>query len=216
MTRIDIINTLIRKYGYQTYLEVGVRTFSDCFNHIIAQHKTGVDPGYENPTEQYDYKMESNAFFHDLSAGLTEFPSDMKWDCIFIDGLHTAEQVEQDVLNSLNHLAVGGTIVMHDCSPPSEIVAREVYRPDWPHTGDWCGTVWKAFYKFRHTRPDLAMWCVNDDYGVGIIQVGEQELAPRDNPYYSYEIMNANRREYLNLITPEEFLGLFGGADVLE
>ena len=214
MTRIDVINTLIRKYGYGTYLEIGVRNHRDCFDHIIAQHKTGVDPGYENPTEQYHYKTESDGFFHDLTAGLTKFPPDMKWDIVFIDGLHTAEQVERDVLNSLNHLAVGGTIVMHDCSPPSEIVARETYHPDWPHTGDWAGTVWKAFYKFRHTRPDLAMWCVDDDYGVGIIQRGSNGMAPGDNPYYSYEIMNARRREYLNLITPEEFLRLFGGADV--
>lgn len=214
MTRMDIINTLIRKHGYQTYLEVGVRTHSDCFNHIIAQHKTSVDPGYENQTEQYDYKMESDSFFQDLRAGLTEFPKDMLWDIIFIDGLHTAEQVERDVLNSLEHLQNGGTIVMHDCSPSSEMVARETYRPDWPHTGDWCGTVWKAFYKFRHTRPDLAMWCVNDDYGVGIIQRGEQTLAPGDNPYYSFEIMKARRAEYLNLISPEEFMNLFGSDHV--
>lgn len=215
MTRIDIINTLIRKYGYQTYLEIGVRVHADCFDHIIAPMKTSVDPGYENATEKYDYKMESDEFFALLNAGgRMEFPSDMKWDCIFIDGLHLAEQVERDVINSLEHLAVGGTIVMHDCSPPSEMVARETYRPDWPHTGDWTGTVWKAFYKFRHTRPDLAMWCVDDDYGVGIIQRGSNGMAPGDNPYYSFDIMNRNRKEHLNLITPAEFLELFGGDNV--
>jgi len=210
MTRIDIINTLVRKYGYQNYLEIGVYSKSNCFNHIIAPYKTGVDPGYENAWEQYDYKMESDTFFASLKAGETEFPKDMKWDIIFIDGLHLAEQVERDVLNSLEHLQNGGTIVMHDCSPPHPIIAREVYHPDYPAPDEWCGTVWKAFYRFRHTRPDLRMWCVNDDYGVGIIQRGEQTLAPGDNTYYSYEIMNARRAEYLNLISPEEFMKLFG------
>jgi hypothetical protein len=138
----------------------------------------------------------------------------MKWDCIFIDGLHLAEQVERDVVNSIGHLAEGGTIVMHDCSPPHPMIAREVYQPDYPVPAEWCGTTWKAFYKFRHTRPDLQMWCVHTDCGVGIIQVGDGGLVPNDNPYYSYEIMNRNRKEHLNLISPEEFLTLFGGKDV--
>lgn len=225
MTRIDIINTLIRRYGYKTYLEIGVHTNAHCFNHIKAPYKTGVDPGYENPNERYDYKLESDEFFAYLKTGRTEFPTDKKWDLIFIDGLHLAEQVERDIINSLEHLSIGGTIVMHDCSPPSEIIAREEYQNayrkillwygnQWLEETAWCGTTWKAFYKFRTTRPDLRMWCVNDDFGVGIIQRGEQELAPNDNPFYSYKVMDSNRKEHLNLITPDEFLGLFGGVDV--
>lgn len=214
MHHVEIINTLIRKYGYATYLEIGVHTNAHCFNHIKAPYKTGVDPGYENPNERYDYKLESDEFFASVKTGRTEFPTDMKWDCIFIDGLHLAEQVERDIINSLEHLSEGGTIVMHDCSPPSEIIAREEYHPDWPHPGEWCGTTWKAFYKFRTTRPDLRMWCVNDDYGVGIIQRGEQQLAPNDNPFYSYKVMDLNRKWHLNLITPDEFLELFGGIHV--
>ena len=225
MHHVEIINTLIQRYGYATYLEIGVHTKQNCFNHIIAPYKTGVDPGYENQSETYDYKMESDAFFNDVRAGSTKFPKDMRWDIIFIDGLHTAEQVEVDVLNSLNHLAEGGTIVMHDCSPPSEIIAREEYQNpyrknlvwfgnSWGEETCWCGTTWKSFYKFRHTRPDLRMWCVDDDYGVGIIQVGEQKLAPDDNPFYSFKVMHERRKEYLNLITPSEFLTLFGGKDV--
>lgn len=214
MHHVEIINTLIRKYGYATYLEIGVHTNAHCFNHIVAPYKTGVDPGYENPNERYDYKLESDEFFASVKTGRTEFPTDMKWDLIFIDGLHLAEQVERDIINSLEHLSEGGTIVMHDCSPPSEIIAREEYHPDWPHPGEWCGTTWKAFYKFRTTRPDLRMWCVNDDYGVGIIQRGEQQLAPNDNPFYSYKVMDLNRKWHLNLITPDEFLELFGGIHV--
>jgi hypothetical protein len=55
------------------------------------------------------------------------------------------------------------------------------------------------------------MSCVNDDYGVGIIRVerGGQLLAPNDNPFYEYYKFWDNRREYLNLIEPEEFLELF-------
>jgi len=212
MHHVEIINTLIQRYGYKTYLEIGVANPTICFDRIIAPMKTGVDP--ELNGWRYDYRMESDEFFSLLRIGRTEFPPDMKWDLIFIDGLHLAEQVERDVVNSIGHLAEGGTIVMHDCSPPHPMIAREVYQPDYPVPGEWCGTTWKAFYKFRHTRPDLQMWCVHTDCGVGIIQVGDGGLVPNDNPYYSYEVMDRNRKEHLNLISPEEFLTLFGGKDV--
>ena len=221
MHHIEIINTLINRYDYKTYLEIGVHTAENCFNHINCENKTGVDPGYENQIEKYDYKMESDTFFNSVRNGATEFPPDMKWDIIFIDGLHLAEQVESDIENSLLHLSGGGTIVMHDCSPPSELIAREEYQNPyrknmawygngWLEETAWCGTTWKAFYKFRHTRSDIHMWCVDDDFGVGIIQRGSQSLAPSDNPYYSYKIFNKRRAEYLNLITPIEFIKLFG------
>lgn len=214
MNRIDIMNNIIQKYGYTDYLEIGVDTKRHCFDHINVKNKTGIDPGYENPNENYDYKMESDTFFDNVRLGFTEFPIDKKWDLIFIDGLHLAEQVERDINNALFHLADGGTIVMHDCSPNHEFVARETYKADWINEGRWCGTTWKAFYKFRYTRPDLAMWCVNDDYGVGIIQRGTQKLAPADNIFYEYKKFNSNREEYLNLIHPNEFLTLFGGVGV--
>ncbi len=206
MTRMDIINKLIQRYGYENYLEIGVRTKADCFDHIVCPNKTSVDPGYENGIETYDYKTESDIFFRDLNAGLTELPKSHKWDIIFIDGLHQAEQVKRDVLNSLEHLAEGGTIVMHDCSPAEEWMASESN-----NGGLWCGTVWKAFVWFRTHREDLWMRCVNDDYGVGIIRVerGGQLLAPNDNPFYEFQRFADNRKEYLNLIEPDEFLELF-------
>jgi hypothetical protein len=210
MNRIQIINHLIQKYGYKNYLEIGVHTKSLCFDHIIAEHKTSVDPGYENTKEEYDFKMESDVFFDQFRAGRTEFPKDHKWDIIFIDGLHLADQVERDILNSLKHLSPNGTVVMHDCNPSHELIAREKPSPQgYSVPNEWCGTVWKAFYKFRSLVTGISMWCVEDDYGVGIIQFGEQKLAPFDNPFYEYEVFNKNRKEYLNLISPEEFLKLF-------
>ena len=210
MIRIDIIKNLIAKYGYKNYLEIGVYMKSHCFNHINCENKTSVDPDYEDSGDEFDYHMESDTFFTKLHNGETEFLPDMKWDLIFIDGLHLAPQVDRDILNSLEHLAEGGTIVMHDCNPPEEWLAREIAEP----RTAWNGTTWKAFYKFRHTREDLAMWCVDTDWGVGIIQRGKQKLAPADNTFYEYKQFVSNRVQYLNLISPAEFLTLFGGKDV--
>lgn len=206
MMRYDIINLLINKFEYKNYLEIGVAYKRWCFDHVQVNKKTSVDPGYEIFDESYDYKMESNTFFSAVGSGKTEFKPNHKWDIIFIDGLHLAEQVEIDILNALEYLSPNGTIVMHDCSPPNEMIARETYKPTWPHPDEWCGTVWKAFYKLRHTRPDLEMRCVDTDWGVGIIRRGNQVLAPADNPYYSFNKFASKRKEYLNLISPEEFL----------
>jgi hypothetical protein len=41
--------------------------------------------------------------------------------------LHLAQQVEKDIINSIQFLSENGFIVMHDCSPPSEYHARESY-----------------------------------------------------------------------------------------
>lgn len=206
MKRYDIINLLINKFDYKNYLEIGVWYKSWCFDFINIDKKTSVDPGYEASGETYDYQIESDIFFEALRDERTEFKPDHKWDIIFIDGLHLAEQVDKDVENSLKHLSPNGTIIMHDCSPTDEMIARETYNPTWPHPGEWCGTTWKTFYRLRHTRPDLEMTCVDTDWGVGIIRRGNQVLAPADNPYYSFNKFASKRKEYLNLISPEEFL----------
>ena len=40
-----------------------------------------------------------------------------KFDVIFIDGLHTYDQVRRDVINSIKHLKEGGYIALHDMLP---------------------------------------------------------------------------------------------------
>ena len=153
--------------------------------------------------------MESDVFFKNLNGGKTKFKSDHTWDIILIDGLHLAEQVEVDIKNSLHHLSPKGTIVLHDCNPYDAMIARESPNPNWPHPAEWSGTVWKAFYKLRHTRSDLNLFCIDTDWGVGIIRRGTQVLAPADNPYYSYNKFASNRAVYLNLISTEQFIQRF-------
>lgn len=205
MHRREVINHLIQKFGYKNYLEIGVRFLEHTFNNINIEKKTSVDPGYESTNDLYDYKMESDDFFENLRNGKTEFLKNHTWDIIFIDGSHLSYQVERDMLNSLEHLSPNGTIVMHDCSPRNEMMAIETFVPG----SEWCGTVWKPFYKFRHSRPDLEMTCVDTDYGIGIIRRGKQELAPFDNPYYDFNKFAERRKEYLNLITVDEFIQKF-------
>ncbi len=69
----------------------------------------------------------------------------------------------------------------------------------------WTGDCWKAWVRFRMERSDLDMKVVDTDYGLGIIQEGKQKPLP-----YIYDLdwngLVANRAEWLNLVSCEEFL----------
>jgi hypothetical protein len=92
--RFDLINYLIEKYKVINYLEIGVFK-GENIREIKAPHKDGVDPGIEGyvPPE-VNYPMTSDNFF-ELIKGHDE----IKYDLIFIDGLHHADQVAKDIQN---------------------------------------------------------------------------------------------------------------------
>jgi hypothetical protein len=205
MDRIGIINSISRHFECKSYLEIGLRNPEEYFNLIECENKDSVDPGFETDFNLAKYKYTSDSFFSLLGSGSLDRPSDYKWDIIFIDGLHTADQVEKDILNSINHLSEKGTIVLHDCNPPTEDHARaEYYNFNTPAGGIWNGTVWKSIYKFRSLRPDLNICVADCDWGVGIIRRGNQKLSEFNNPYYEYSIFSQNRKEHLNLISPSD------------
>lgn len=208
MNRYDIINNLIQKYDYKTYLEIGVRNPDECFNLINCKTKHSVDPGYENDENQVDYPYTSDNFFRLLENKELNLSTTHKWDIIFIDGLHISNQVEKDIFNSLNHLSENGVIVLHDCNPPNLWMAREDYIIDGIAHG-WNGTVWKSIYKLRATRPDLFVCTVDTDYGIGIVKRGKQECCDFNNSFYEYKEFEKNKKEHLNLISIEEFNNIF-------
>lgn len=189
MKRSDIINSIIAKNKYQTYLEIGVRKPSDNFEKIKIAKKDGVDPA-----GNCNYPVTSDAFFAGLDAAV-------KYDIIFIDGLHTEKQVDKDIANSLNHLNAGGTIVMHDCNPPRYENQVEEY----DGKSSWNGTTWKSFAKLRMSDPSLSMYVVDTDWGVGVIQKGSQTLFPKTDSL-DFEYLDKNRVSLMNLIRPEDFL----------
>lgn len=203
--RIEIINYLISRFGYKSYLEIGLRNPNDCFIHINCPDKSSVDPGYESVDNFATFKMESDSFFELLSKG--NFGNcERKWDIIFIDGLHKADQVLRDVNNSLNHLSDGGTIVLHDCNPPSEYYARCDYSDHSTNAGGfWNGTVWKTIYHLRCTNTNIDICVIDEDWGCGIIRRGSQPLLELENPFYEFDTFSESKQRHLNLIKSEEF-----------
>lgn len=206
--RYDVINYLIKFLNKQetTYLEIGVRNPNENFNKIKASIKYSVDPGVEYSKNPVDFKFTSDIFFEKLKKGEI-LASDIKFDVIFIDGLHLADQVRLDIKNSLEFLSDDGFIVLHDCNPPTEYNAREDYYARMHSImGYWNGTTWKAFFEYRK-NDSVYSCCIDTDWGVGILskkhKIGNQSSV--DNPFYEFQVLNKNRKESLNLMTFEDF-----------
>jgi ABC-type amino acid transport substrate-binding protein len=197
ITRTNIINLLIDKYKFQTYLEIGVRTANDNFNHIKVVMKEGVDPAPITPVK---YKMTSDDFFKNHI--------NKKYDIIFVDGLHTAEQVYKDVINSIDYLNDGGVIVMHDCNPPTEYHIRS-YEEYLKTRGQWNGDVFAGFIKLKKDLKDWNCFVINEDFGCGIIT--QRNLSKKFESYddipenIDWEYFDSNRENLLDLVSYDEF-----------
>jgi hypothetical protein len=186
MTRTEIINILIKKFNYKSYLEIGCNKNKN-FEQVKATIKVGVDP-HEGGT----IRATSDDFFK---------TNKMFFDIVFIDGLHHANQVYKDIANSLKYSNPKGTIVVHDCNPRKysrQIVPRPVMQRRWN------GNVWKGWLKLRSEREDLEMFVVADDEGCGIIRVGRQNLIKKWD--IDYDEFKKSKKELLNLISANEFL----------
>jgi len=205
--RYNIINFLIKSFNREThYLEIGVRNPEVNFDKIDSEHKYSVDPCIELKGMPIDFIMTSDDFFKKLRDSEI-LSNEMKFDVIFIDGLHLAEQVERDIKNSLEFLKDDGYIVMHDCNPPSEYHASENYAYRLSPSKDyWNGTTWKAFVKFRQSN-DYYSCCIDTDWGVGIIskKINLGKPSSIENPFYEFKTLDKYRTECLNLMPFDDF-----------
>ncbi len=186
--RSAVNNKIIKANGYKKHLEIGVFRATENFDKIKVDYKVGVDSGKEGHSEA-TFTMTSDEFFE-----LT----DDKFDIVFVDGLHHADQVYKDIVNSLDVLKDGGTIVCHDMNPQKK---RHQVIPQ--VRGVWNGDCWKAFVQLRMERTDLRMCVIDADYGLGIIQRGSQKKV--ETSELTFDNFDKNRNEWLNLISEKEF-----------
>lgn len=205
-TRTTIINYLLQQCEEEgNYLEIGVRNPDDNFNHINSQYKYSVDPGIEYKENPVDYKMTSDVFFEKLKLGEI-LSKKIKFQVIFIDGLHEAKQVDNDIRHAMEFISEDGFIVLHDCNPLTEWHARSDYAFDLsPAGGAWNGSVWKAFVKWRQEAL-IYSCCVDSDWGVGIISKNRKvgEALQKTIEFYDYKEFAKERENYLGLITFEQ------------
>ena len=196
MRRTDIINILIEKFRYCSYLEIGTGNPNGNFNQINVKYKYSVEPFLKEgfSSKNYSFVGTSDEYFNFVG-------DDVKFDIIFIDGLHDSVQVLKDIKNSLKHLSDNGTIICHDCLPSTE---RMQERNN--HGGEWTGDVWKSIAELRVERIDLDIKVVDTDYGCGIIRRGENIPYEVNENYKTYDYYLKNKNKLLNVISIKNFL----------
>ena len=206
MNRTTIINYLAEKISAKSYLEIGARLHSENFDKINIRHKVSVDPCLEVFDREPTYKLLSDDFFVQNAE---------TFDIILIDGLHEFKQVERDINNSLIFLNHRGFIVCHDMNPAKEYRQLTLDNPNRKKFGEktkdtlWNGDCWKAFVKLRKERDDITMHTVDTDFGCGIISLGRQKLLDIKQENINYQNLDKSRKEWLNLISVDEFLNLY-------
>jgi hypothetical protein len=151
--RHAFINKAISKYNDCKYLEIGVAD-NNVFNSIPLkiQNKFGVDP-----SEGGNYRMTSNEFF--------QKHENIKFDVIFIDGLHHYEQCQEDCINAMSALNKNGIILFHDFLP------RSYFEENVPRKQiNWTGNVWKVAVELMNSK-NVDFKICNIDMGVGILKL---------------------------------------------
>ncbi len=226
MNRLSLLQDLVHRNSYERFLEIGTHK-GKTFLPLKCKYKTAVDPSfrfsipfflkqlYRNPNNLQNryFRMTSDNFFSKKTSYLE---NKGKLDLIFIDGLHTFEASLKDVLNSLQYLDPKGTIVLHDCFPPSKASAtpanslKEAAKmniPDW--TGAWCGDVWKtvAYLKKQYDN-SLHINVLNADLGLGIISFKESITVDKKIDTKLFHSINQKSFEDLKE-DPENLIGLF-------
>ena len=185
--RYQIIQEIILKKQYKTYLEIGCFA-GEVFNKIKIEKKIGVDP-----VSGGTIKKTSDDFFKNNQE---------KFDCIFIDGLHEFYQVKRDINNSIKYLNNDGVILLHDCLP------NNVYDQAMPRCQyNWNGDVWKAIVECR-TRNDIDVYTCYADHGIGVIfnrkNSDRLNLNMDDFSKLSFKDYFHNHKKFMKIITYDE------------
>lgn len=218
MKKEVVIQSIIDKLGATTYLEIGVQRGKNFFA-IRAPKKIAIDPHFmfglmrrlKNVGQLFSHtfcEMTSDAFFANEVAG--RLPQGI--DVAFIDGLHTYEQSLLDFQYCYKHLRPGGVILFHDCNPLTEEAGVKAWSPAdaVQKTGKpvtiWNGDVWKTIVHLRALHPELEVFTLNGDQGVGVARKGTPEstlsFKAEEIDAIPYATFAARRQEMLNLKEP--------------
>lgn len=203
MLRTEIINRLITKNGYKSYLEIGIGDAAN-YNQISCENKSNVDPCFDNYDSQAEARIVNRCTSDEFFERNTE-----KFDIIFIDGLHEYEQVHRDIINSLNVINEGGVVLCHDMLPPTEWHQR----PPSEYTGgEWNGDCWKAIARLRAEETDLSIITIDTDWGVGVIRKkenGNLRIGRTVNEVTQYSFYESTKNSLMNVVSVEDYTNFY-------
>jgi Methyltransferase domain len=149
--RVALVNLLVAKKADCAYLEIGCDT-NGVFDSVPTLNKTGVDP-----QKGGNVRKTSDEFFRTNEAF---------FDVVFIDGLHTYEQVRKDAINAIKFLKSDGWIAFHDMLPRNWIEDHVPIVSD----EEWTGDVWKVAFELARTG-GVDFKILKIDHGVGVVRL---------------------------------------------
>ncbi|MBF0126100.1 MAG: tetratricopeptide repeat protein [Magnetococcales bacterium] len=147
LTILNLCHAALRPSGY---LEIGVAhgdslalAGKGCLVHAVDP-----DAAIRMPIqgEVALFDLTSEAYFADVTL---HPPGGVRFDLVFIDGLHTFDQAFRDLVNALTRTHDRSVLVVHDVLPVDELSARRVRESLY-----WAGDVWKMTLLIERLLPD--------------------------------------------------------------
>jgi len=217
MLHTEIIQKIIDKKGYKSYLEIGLDRGLN-WSQIQCARKLGCDPMVLIPAMKYGetvrYKNQiihmktSDDFFYYFGYG-------QPIDLVFIDGEHTFEQSLKDFNNAQKVLSDNGLIIMHDTMPTSEMesmIYQDFLTKYRDYQGAWMGDVWKTVY-FLKQRKNNEYFTLDIPCGFSVFKKnkGDAQKPECDISKLAFKFFEENKKDVLNL-KPMPYLGEFLNA----
>jgi hypothetical protein len=203
------IKALAEGLQAKSYLEIGVSK-GHTFRDITIPHKTAVDPKFAFDVTKVSNEntilneTTSDEFFSTLAVAV-------KYDVIFIDGLHTFEQTYRDLCNSLLH-SHDRTVILIDDTKPNDVYSAIPYatkairyRKQAGGRGmQWHGDVFKVIFAMHDFHPAL-------NYRTIVGSGNAQTLVWRSNSGWRNPLINS-----LETISRLSYFDLLDHIDILK
>ncbi|MCY0915575.1 hypothetical protein [Massilia antarctica] len=206
LSKADIINRLIRQFGFKTFLEYNKFEGASFYGDIVCDSKA---IAYQRENLHFDamrarhlLRVTAGADLGQLLplAALLERHAGQRFDIIFLDPTHERPEVDLALRALAALLNPGGVLVVHDCNPEREELTVVKRRH-----GAWVGETYKAFALLRqHNRASTVT--VSEDYGVGLVWNKDLVLDYPIEADISYAQFAARREAYNGLISYQQFL----------
>lgn len=190
LTKNEIIARLAVLNGYRNYLEICTAT-TGLFHDEVQRTKFQLcrrlmyrcPDGYDDGM-RIDYRSPDL----DIASCLAEIRRERwRYDIILVDPWHEYDTSLRDLSEAFALIPEGGTLLVHDCLPPTEDSTNPHGIWD-PKAGGWAGVTHQAYVDFVLGRTDLTYYTVDTDWGCGIIRKLGGDREPGDRAPSSPEI----------------------------
>ena len=158
---LEFMALLNRELQPRSYFEIGTDTglSLNCFSCDAVC----VDPNFQVRMHAWQsrhrtlmFQTTSDNFF--AEDGLKTYFKDGV-DIAFLDGMHRAEYLLRDFMNTEKAAHKRSLILIHDCLPlntrMAERLARQGDESEGSYRDAWTGDVWRVLFALKQVRPDL-------------------------------------------------------------